>query len=201
MPSRLAILLSGRGSNYQAIEEAIGRGELDAEIVAVISNRLEAPGLQWAADRGRATHAVDHRAAGSREAHETAVREILEAVQPDFICLAGYMRRLTAGFVSRWSGRIINVHPSLLPAFPGVDAQAQAIAYGVRVSGCTVHFVDEGVDTGPIIVQHAVDVSPHDDAATLAAKILPHEHAAYVEALRIVCSGAYRVDGRRVVAL
>lgn len=201
MPARLAVLLSGRGSNYRAIDEAIERGELDAEIACVISNRVDAAGLQWAAGRGRTVHAIDHRSSESREAHEEAVNEVLDVVRPDFICLAGYMRRLTAGFVSRWSGRIINIHPSLLPAFPGVDAQAQAIAYGVRVSGCTIHFVDEGVDTGPIIVQRVVEVRDDDDAAALAERILPHEHAAYVEALQILCSGMYRVEGRRVVLL
>lgn len=198
MASRLAILLSGRGSNYRAIDEAIERGELDAEIVAVISNRPDAAGLQWAADRGRPVHLLDHKAFASREEHEREISEVLDAARTDFICLAGYMRRLTVEFVSRWSGRVINIHPSLLPAFPGVDAQAQAIAYGVRVSGCTVHFVDEGVDTGPIIVQRVVEVEPGDDAAALAARILPEEHRAYVDALRILCSNGYTLEGRKV---
>jgi phosphoribosylglycinamide formyltransferase 1 len=200
-PRRLAILLSGRGSNFTAIHEAITRGALHAQIVAVISNRADAGGLDSARAWGYATSAVDHRRFPSREAHEEEVLRTLGKAGPDFICLAGYMRRLSAGFVEAWPERILNIHPSLLPAFPGINAQDQALAWGVRVSGCTVHFVDAGVDTGPIIVQRTVPVSDDDTAESLAARILIEEHRAYVEALTIVCSGDYRIEGRRVVRL
>lgn len=195
---RLAILFSGRGSNFQAIHEAVQNGTLDAQIVVVISNRPDAPGVSRAREYGYDAHVVDHKQFASRAAHETEVLRLLDAARPDFIVLAGYMRLLSASFVERWRDRILNIHPSLLPAFPGVDAQAQAIAYGVKVSGCTVHFVDEHLDAGPIIVQRAVQVRPGDDAATLSARILEEEHAAYVDALRIL-RGGYRIIGRTVV--
>jgi phosphoribosylglycinamide formyltransferase 1 len=195
---RLAILLSGRGSNFQAIHEAVTGGTLDAEIVLVISNRPEAPGIERAREYGYAAHVVDHKAFASRAAHEQEVLQLLDAARPDFIVLAGYMRLLSAAFVDRWRDRILNIHPSLLPAFPGVDAQAQAVAYGVKVSGCTVHFVDEHLDAGPIIVQRTVAVREDDNASTLSARILEEEHAAYVEALGKLAAG-YRINGRRVV--
>jgi phosphoribosylglycinamide formyltransferase-1 len=196
---RLAVLLSGRGSNFAAIHDAIVRGELDAEIVSVISNRPGAPGIEYARTLGLRAHVVDHRAFDSRAAHEAEVLAILENARPDFIALAGYMRLLSPAFIAAYPMRIINIHPSLLPAFPGVDAQAQAVAYGVKISGCTVHFVDENLDAGPIIVQRAVAVRPDDDTSTLAVRILEEEHAAYVEALVKLASGNYRVDGRRVI--
>ncbi len=195
---RLAILLSGRGSNFQAIHEAVKSGALDAEIVLVISNRPDAPGIERARDYGYNAHVVDHKTFANRAAHEEEVLRLLDIARPDFIVLAGYMRLLSASFVERWRDRILNIHPSLLPAFPGVDAQAQAVAYGVKVSGCTVHFVDEHLDAGPIIVQRVVDVHEDDDASTLAARILDEEHAAYVEALRKLARG-YRMEGRRVI--
>jgi phosphoribosylglycinamide formyltransferase-1 len=194
---RLAILLSGRGSNFQAIHEAVTSGALDAQIVLVISNRPDAPGIGRAREYGYAAHVVDHKAFASRAAHEQEVLQLLDSARPDFIVLAGYMRLLSAAFVERWRDRILNIHPSLLPAFPGVDAQAQAVAYGVKVSGCTVHFVDEHLDAGPIIVQRTVEVREDDNASTLAARILEEEHAAYVEALSKL-AGGYRIDGRRV---
>jgi phosphoribosylglycinamide formyltransferase-1 len=196
---RVAVLLSGRGSNFAAIHDAIVRGELDAEIVCVISNRPNAPGIEHARALGLSVHVVDHRAFESRAAHEAEVLSILDNARPDFIALAGYMRLLSPDFVAAYPMRILNIHPSLLPAFPGVDAQAQAVAYGVKISGCTVHFVDENLDAGPIIVQRAVAVSPDDDASTLAARILDEEHAGYVEALVKLASGNYRVEGRRVI--
>jgi len=196
---RLAILLSGRGSNFAAIHDAIVRGALDAEIVCVISNRPNAPGIERAQALGLPAHVIDHRAFDSRAAHEEEVLAILKKARPDFIALAGYMRLLSPAFIAAYPMRIINIHPSLLPAFPGVDAQAQAVAYGVKISGCTVHFVDENLDAGPIIVQRAVAVRSNDDASTLAARILEEEHAAYVEALVKLASGNYRVDGRRVI--
>jgi phosphoribosylglycinamide formyltransferase-1 len=195
---RLAILLSGRGSNFQAIHEAVQRGELDAQIVCVISNRPDAPGIQRAREYGYDAHTIDHKRFANRAAHEEEVLRVLDAARPDFVALAGYMRLLGASFVERFRNRIINIHPSLLPSFPGVDAQAQAVAYGVKVSGCTVHFVDEHLDAGPIIVQRVVDVRDDDTAETLSARILVHEHQAYVEALKKL-TRRHRVDGRRVV--
>jgi len=196
---RLAILLSGRGSNFAAIHDAIVRGELDAEIVCVISNRPDAPGIANARQWGLDAHVIDHRAFASRAAHEYEVLRVLEQARPDFIVLAGYMRLLSADFVAKFPQRILNIHPSLLPAFPGVDAQKQAVDYGVRVSGCTVHFVDESLDAGPIIVQRAVEVRPDDDAESLAARILEEEHVAYVEALVALGTRVWRVEGRRVL--
>jgi len=195
---RLAILLSGRGSNFQAIHEAVQSGTLDAEIALVLSNRPDAPGIQRAREYGYDAHVIDHKTFASRAAHEEEVLRRLDAARPDFIVLAGYMRLLSASFVARWPNRILNIHPSLLPAFPGVDAQAQAVAHGVKVSGCTVHFVDEHLDAGPIIVQRTVPVLDDDDASTLAARILVEEHTAYVEALTKLARG-YRIEGRRVV--
>ena len=196
---RLAILLSGRGSNFQAIHEAVRSGALDAEIVLVLSNRPDAPGIERAREYGYDAQVVDHKTFANRAAHEEEVLRRLEAARPDLIVLAGYMRLLSAAFVERWRNRILNIHPSLLPAFPGVDAQAQAVAHGVKVSGCTVHFVDEHLDAGPIIVQRTVPVLDDDTPDTLAARILVEEHAAYVEALAKLARG-YRIEGRRVVA-
>jgi len=196
---RLAILLSGRGSNFAAIHDAIARGVLDAQIVAVISNRPDAPGIVRAKELGLPAHAIDHRKFADRDGHEEAVMRVLTDARPDFIALAGYMRLLSPAFVAAWPNRILNIHPSLLPAFPGVDAQAQAVAYGVKISGCTVHFVDENLDAGPIIVQRPVEVRDDDTGETLAARILGEEHVAYVEALVKLATGKYRTDGRRVI--
>lgn len=196
---KLAVLLSGRGSNFLAIHDAIARGELEAEIVAVISNRPEAPGIERARELGLSAHVLDHRTYPNRLAHEEDVLRLLREAQPDFIALAGYMRLLSPTFVAAYPHRILNIHPSLLPSFPGVDAQAQAVAYGVRFSGCTVHFVDENLDAGPIIVQRAVPVLDGDTAGSLAERILEQEHGAYVEALVKLSRGDWRIDGRRVV--
>lgn len=196
---RLAVLLSGRGSNFQAIHEAVQRGALAAEIVSVISNRPDVPGIERAREYGYTAHVIDHKTFANRAAHEEEVMRVLEQAHPDFIALAGYMRLLSASFVERFRLRILNIHPSLLPAFPGVDAQAQAVAYGVKVSGCTVHFVDEHLDAGPILVQRAVEVRDGDDAHTLSARILEQEHEAYVEALTKLATRTWRIEGRRVV--
>ena len=196
---RLAVLLSGRGSNFQAIHDAIQSRTLDAQIVCVLSNRPDAPGIERARRYGYDAHVLDHKTFANRAAHEEAVLRVLEAAQPDYIALAGYMRLLSAPFIERWRNRILNIHPSLLPAFPGVDAQEQALAYGVKVSGCTVHFVDEHLDAGPILVQRAVPVLEDDTAETLSARILEQEHAAYVEALVKLAGGSHRIDGRRVI--
>lgn len=186
---RLAILLSGRGSNFAAIHDAIERGVLDGLIVCVISNRADAPGIEKARQWGYAAHVIDNREFAGRSAHEAEVLRVLREAKPDFIALAGYMRLLSPDFVAAYRNRIVNIHPSLLPAFPGVDAQAQAIAHGAKVSGCTVHFVDEGLDSGPIIVQREVEVRDDDTTETLSARILEQEHVAYVDALKILAAG------------
>jgi len=196
---RLAVLLSGRGANFAAIHQAVFHRELDAEIVAVISNLPDAPGIARARDWGYPAYVIDNRDYPDRAAHEHEVLRILQQSQPTFIVLAGYMRLLSAPFIATYRHRIVNIHPSLLPAFPGVDAQAQAIAHGVTISGCTVHFVEQNLDAGPIVVQRAVQVRDDDTAATLAARILEQEHVAYVEALKILASGSYRIEGRRVI--
>lgn len=179
----LAILLSGRGSNFEAIHQAIVDGKLDATIVCVISNRPDARGIERARELGLSAHVIDHKKYPTRAAHEEDVLRVLAEAEPDFVVLAGYMRLLSPAFVAAFPQRILNIHPSLLPAFPGLDAQAQAVNYGVKISGCTVHFVDENLDAGPIIVQRAVPVHDDDTAETLAARILEQEHIAYVEAL------------------
>ncbi len=181
---RLAVLLSGRGSNFQAIHNAIRRGTLDAEIVCVLSNRPDAPGIARAREYGYETAVVDHKAFANRAAHEAAVLQVLEEARPDVVVLAGYMRLLSPAFIERWRNRIINIHPSLLPSFPGVDAQAQALRHGVKISGCTVHFVDENLDAGPIILQRAVEVRDDDTPESLSERILVEEHRAYVDALK-----------------
>ncbi len=196
---RLAILLSGRGSNFAAIHQAIVDGKLDAQIVCVISNRPDAAGLARARELRLSAHLIDHRAYATREAHEEEVLRVLAEAEPDFICLAGYMRLLSPAFVAAYPHRILNIHPSLLPAFPGVDAQAQAVAYGVKMSGCTVHFVDENLDAGPIIVQRAVEVRDNDSAESLGARILEQEHIAYVDALIKLRTRPWRIEGRRVL--
>src|SRR5260221_1359111 len=194
---RLAILLSGRGSNFVAIHDAIAGGVLAADIVAVISNRPKARGIERARELGLPAHVLDHRAYPNRIAHEEDVLRLLAEAEPDFIVLAGYMRLLSPTFVAAWPHRILNIHPSLLPSFPGVDAQAQAVAYGVQVSGCTGHFVDENLDARPIIVQRTVPVLGDDTPESLAARILEQEHEAYVEALCMLATSQWRVEGRR----
>ena len=196
---RLAVLLSGRGSNFTAIHQAVFARELDAEIVAVVSNRPDAPGIVLARSWGYNAHVIDHKKFPDRAGHEAAVLKVLDEARPDFVALAGYMRLLSSSFVEKYANRIVNIHPSLLPAFPGVDAQEQAVNYGVKVSGCTVHFVAANLDAGPIIVQRAVGVQTDDTGHTLAARILEQEHIAYIDALRILASGEYRVEGRRVL--
>jgi phosphoribosylglycinamide formyltransferase-1 len=198
-PTPIAILISGRGSNFVALAEAIERGEIPARIALVLSNEAGAAGLQRAREMGLETAAIPHRDYGGRAAHEAAVLEELERVEAEWVCLAGYMRLLSAAFVARFRHRMINIHPSLLPAFPGLDVQQQAIDHGVKLSGCTVHLVDEGLDSSPIVVQRSVAVRSHDTADDLAARILAQEHQAYPEALRRLLSEAWRVEGRRVV--
>ncbi len=178
----------------------IGLGQINSTVGDFEGNvRKILDGIARARAYGYAAHVIDHKTFANRAAHEKEVVRVLEEALPDFIALAGYMRLLGASFVERFRLRILNIHPSLLPAFPGVDAQAQAVAYGVKVSGCTVHFVDEHLDAGPILVQRAVEVRDDDDAHTLSARILEQEHAAYVEALVKLGTRAWRIEGRRVV--
>ena len=199
MTTPIAVLLSGRGSNFVALHDAISRGEVPARITLVVSNVESAPGLRRAAELGLPTAAIPHAPEPSRAAHERKMLAALAASGAQWICLAGYMRLLSADFVRRFERRILNVHPSLLPAFPGLEAQRQALQAGVKVAGCTVHFVDEGLDSGPIVVQRAVPVLDADDEAALAARILVEEHRAYPEALRRLLAERWRIVGRRVV--
>lgn len=196
--ARVGVLLSGRGSNFEALHDAMERGELSAEVVLVVSNVEDAPGLEKARRRGLPTAVVPHRGV-SREFHDIALVERLREAEVEWVCLAGYMRILGAGFVEAFPQRILNIHPSLLPAFPGVDAQSQAWDYGVRVSGCTVHIVDRGMDTGPIVAQATVEVEGSAGPEELAAKILTVEHRLYPEALRRLLAESWRLEGRRVV--
>lgn len=198
---RIGILLSGRGSNFEAIARNIAAGKLaGAEIAIVIANKPEAAGLETARRLG--LNAVCLPSKGlDREAYDRQVIAQLRAAQVDLVCLAGFMRLLSAAFVREFPLRILNIHPSLLPAFPGLDAQHQAFDYGAKVTGCTVHFVDEKLDHGPIILQAAVRVEPADTAESLSARILAEEHRVYSEAIAIVLAGRYRIDGRRVVLL
>jgi len=196
--TRLAVLLSGRGSNFLAIQAAIERGELPAEIVLVVSNILDAPGLARARELGLATAALPHQGLSRRE-HEQRVVAALRQAQVEWICLAGYMRLLSPELVGAFPRRIVNIHPSLLPAFPGLDPQEQALAHGVKVSGCTVHLVDEGLDSGLIVVQRTVPVLDQDNPGTLASRILEQEHQAYPEALRRLLTEPWRVEGRRLL--
>lgn len=199
MTAPIAILLSGRGSNFLALHQAIGRGEVPARIVLVASNVVDAPGLLRARELGLPAQALPHGEAPSREAHENQVAEAISEAGAEWVCLAGYMRLLSPAFVARFRHRILNVHPSLLPAFPGTHAQRQALEAGVRIAGCTVHLVDEGLDSGPIVVQRAVDVRDEDDEETLSARILVEEHLAYPQALRRLLGETWQVIGRRVV--
>jgi phosphoribosylglycinamide formyltransferase-1 len=197
---RLGVLLSGRGSNFLAIHRAIADGRIrDAEIAVVVSNKLEAPGLQAARELRLTALAIPQEGKGpaARAAQDTKMIAALTDYRVDLVCLAGYMRIITPAFVEAFPNRILNVHPSLLPAFPGLDAQHQAFDYGAKVAGCTVHFVDEAVDHGVIILQKTVPVLDEDSAEALSARILEQEHAAYPEAIARVLSGKYRVVGRR----
>ncbi len=200
MKKKLGILLSGRGSNFEAIAASIDAGRLDAEIAVVISNRPDARGLELARQRG--LNAVSIPSKGlDREVYDRMAVAELKKNAVDLVCLAGYMRLLSAFFVREFPLRILNIHPSLLPSFPGLEAQHQALEHGVKISGCTVHFVDELLDAGPIVIQRAVAVLDEDTEQTLAARILEHEHHAYTEAIRIVLSGGFRIQGRRVTLL
>jgi phosphoribosylglycinamide formyltransferase 1 len=200
-PHRLGILLSGRGSNFIAIAEAIVQARIPhAEIAIVISNRSDAAGIEAARGKGFAARIIEPRGR-QRAEHDAEIIATLQEHQVDLVCLAGYLRLLSADFVRAFPQRILNIHPSLLPAFPGLEAQRQALAYGATVSGCTVHFVDEQLDHGVIVLQKTVPVLAEDDEHTLAARILAQEHVAYAEAINRVLSGEYGFAGRRYLPL
>ncbi len=196
---RLGILLSGRGSNFEAIARNVRDGLLPAEIALVVSNRANAPGLQTARDLGIPALALPSQGL-DRELYDEQLLRALREAAVDVVCLAGFMRLLSAKFVRAFQGRILNIHPSLLPAFPGLDAQSQALRHGVKITGCTVHFVDEFLDAGPIVMQAAVPVLDEDTVATLSERILCEEHRIFTLALARVLSGDFRIEGRRVMS-
>jgi len=200
MNKRLGILLSGRGSNFVAIADSIASGRLDAEIAVVVSNRPDAAGIALARERGLNTRVLPS-AGLDREVYDRQLVAEFEKNNVGLVCLAGYMRILSGYFIHHFPMRILNIHPSLLPAFPGLDAQHQALEHGVKFSGCTVHFVDDGLDSGPILKQAVVPVLDDDTAESLSARILEQEHRIYTEAIALVLSGRYRIEGRRVIEL
>jgi phosphoribosylglycinamide formyltransferase-1 len=199
MNKRLGVLLSGRGSNFDALAESITAGRIpNAEIAIVISNREGAPGLDRAKSRNIPTRAIPSKGL-EREAYDRQVVAVLQENKVDLVCLAGYMRLLSPYFVAAFPNAILNIHPSLLPSFPGLESQRQALEYGVKFAGCTVHFVDENLDAGPIVLQSVVPVKDDDTEDTLSARILQEEHRIYSEAVRIVLEGRYKIAGRRVL--
>lgn len=199
MKNRIGVLISGRGSNFEALADSIAAGRIpNAEIPIVISNREDAPGIEKARARGIEAKSIPSKGL-EREAYDRLVVAALREKKVDLICMAGYMRMISPYFVSEFRNRILNIHPSLLPAFPGLESQRQALEHGAKFSGCTVHFVDEHLDAGPIILQAAVPIEDTDTPETLAARILREEHRIYTEAVRIVLEGRYRIEGRRVL--
>jgi phosphoribosylglycinamide formyltransferase-1 len=195
---RLGVLLSGRGSNFEAIADNVAAGKIAAEIAIVISNKPKAGGLERARERGIASVCIPSRGL-EREEYDRQIVARLREEKVDLVCLAGFMRLLSGYFVEQFPNRILNIHPSLLPSFPGLEAQSQALEHGVRVTGCTVHLVDAHLDAGPIIVQAAVPVEDDDTDQTLSARILKEEHRIYTEAINLVLSGKFRIEGRRVI--
>jgi phosphoribosylglycinamide formyltransferase 1 len=201
MGKRIGVLLSGRGSNFEALADSVGGGRLPgAEIAVVVSNREGAPGIEKAKERGIAARVIPSKGL-EREVYDRQVVAVLREFNVDLVCLAGYMRLLSPFFVASFPNRILNIHPSLLPSFPGLESQRQALEYGVKFAGCTVHFVDENLDAGPIVLQAAVPVRDDDTEETLSSRILAEEHRTYTEAVRIVLEGKYKIVGRRVVRM
>jgi phosphoribosylglycinamide formyltransferase-1 len=199
MKKRIGVLLSGRGSNFVALADSVAAGRIpDAEIAIVVSNREGAAGIDKAKDRGIPTRVIPSKGL-EREPYDRQVVAVLHEHGVDLICLAGYMRLLSPYFVASFPNRILNIHPSLLPSFPGLESQRQALEYGVKIAGCTVHFVDENLDAGPIVLQAAIPVHDADTEATLSERILAEEHRIYSEAVKIVLQGKFRIAGRRVV--
>ena len=201
MKKKIGVLLSGRGSNFEALAESVSAGRIPgAEIAIVVSNQPDALGLKRAEERGIATRMIPSKGL-QREAYDRQVTAVLQEYKVDLICLAGYMRLLSPYFVAAFPQRILNIHPSLLPAFPGLEAQKQALEHGVKFAGCTVHFVDENLDAGPIILQAVVPVLDGDDEHALAERILKEEHRIYSEAVKIILEGKWRIAGRRVLRM
>ena len=199
MTKRIGVLLSGRGSNFEALADSVAAGRIpNTEIAVVLSNREGAPGIEKARQRKIATRVIPSKGL-ERETYDRQVVAVLQEHQVDLVCLAGYMRLLSPFFVASYPQRILNIHPSLLPSFPGLESQRQALEYGVRFAGCTVHFVDENLDAGPIILQATVPIQDDDTEATLSARILAEEHRIYSQAVRIVLEGRYKISGRRVI--
>src|SRR3984893_9608821 len=201
MKKRISVLLSGRGSNFEALADSVASGRLpNAEIALVLSNREGAPGIERARARGIESCVIPSKGL-ERETYDKQVVAALREKAVDLVCLAGFMRLLSSYFVAAYPQRILNIHPSLLPSFPGLEAQRQALEYGVKFSGCTVHLVDENLDAGPILAQAIVPVREDDTDETLSARILAEEHRIYTDAVRLILSGRYRIEGRRVIAL
>jgi len=201
MTKRIGVLLSGRGSNFEALADSISAGRIpNAEIAIVVSNREGAPGIDRAQARGLATRVIPSKGL-EREPYDRQVVAALHEANVDLVCLAGYMRLLSPHFVAAFPQRILNIHPSLLPSFPGLESQKQALDYGVKFAGCTVHFVDENLDAGPIVLQAVVSVEDDDTEDTLSARILKEEHRIYSEAVRIVLGGKFKLEGRRIIQL
>ena len=201
MAKRIGVLLSGRGSNFEALADSVGAGRLPgAEIAVVVSNREGAPGIERAKVRGIAARVIPSKGL-EREVYDRQVVAVLREFKADLVCLAGYMRLLSPFFVASFPNRILNIHPSLLPSFPGPESQRQALEYGVKFAGCTVHFVDENLDAGPIVLQATVPVRDDDTEETLSSRILAEEHRIYTEAVRIVLEGKFKIVGRRVVRM
>ena len=201
MKKRIGVLLSGRGSNFEALAESVAAGRIpNAEIAMVISNREGAPGIQRAESRGIRTRVIPSKGL-ERETYDRQVAAVLDEHKVDLVCLAGYMRLLSPYFVAKFPNRILNIHPSLLPSFPGLESQRQALEYGVKIAGCTVHFVDENLDAGPIILQTTVPVLDEDTEASLSERILKEEHRIYSDAVRIVLEGKFKIAGRRVLSV
>lgn len=198
---RIAVLISGRGSNFKSILEACNLGDIRARVVLVISNTPDAGGLQFAHEAGIETFVLSHKQVPVREEYDARIVEVLKKHEVELVCLAGFMRLLSPRFLREFPMRIMNVHPALLPAFPGLHAQKQTIDYGVKVTGCTVHFVDEGLDSGPIILQNTIEVQPNDTEESLSTRLLPIEHRTYVEAVRLFFEKRLKVEGRKVVVL
>ncbi len=198
MRTRVGVLLSGRGSNFLALHDAMENGKVPARIVLVLANKEGAPGVEKARQLGIPAEVVPHRGLARRR-HEGRLLAALRRSEVEWVCLAGYMRLLSPAFVAAFPRRILNIHPSLLPAFPGLDAQRQALKHGVRISGCTVHLVDDGLDSGPIVVQRTVPVRDDDTTELLAERILAEEHRAYPRALRRLLTTSWSIDGRRIL--
>ncbi len=199
MKTKLGVLISGRGSNMKALAQACDEGRIPAKMAIVLSNKKNAAGLEWARSHGIPVEVLAHGDFPDREAHDRAIVRQLIRAKVDWVCLAGYMRLLSPDFVEAFKHRILNIHPSLLPSFPGLDAQAQAVDFGVRVSGCTVHIVDAKLDHGPIVVQRSVEVLPSDSADDLAARIIVEEHQAYPDAVRLLIENAWHTNDRRII--